>query len=188
MQLILIQDGPQLEYNMYFIKLVILLLMYVLALIIHPILPLFKEVRLGKSNNANAELEEPRLPKWLSWFDTPDNSLLGDENWKNTHNASHWSMLAWLYRNTLYGFKWTVLAHKVTIPVHAGNLDINHHTKTFGYLKINDGNAWQYKLVKPFLGKVLILNLGWLLDPYVKNPELKNTQPLALYSLSIRLK
>ena len=94
---------------MYFIKLAILLVMYVLALIIHPILPLFKEVRLGKSNNANAELEEPRLPKWLSWFDTPDNSLLGDENWKNNHSGNHWSMAAWLYRNTLYGFKWTVL-------------------------------------------------------------------------------
>jgi hypothetical protein len=67
------------------------------------------------------------LPRWMSWFQTPDNSLDNSPTWV----AEHWSRLrikydwpiwrkrlyrylqrvAWLYRNTGYGFNCSVLAY-----------------------------------------------------------------------------
>ena len=44
----------------------------VLALILAPVLPLF----------ANSD---GWLPKWLWWFQTPDNSLDGDQGWITEH-------------------------------------------------------------------------------------------------------
>jgi hypothetical protein len=153
------------------------------AYLITPLLPLFATSRMGAIDNANGQANEPRLPNWLSWFMTPDNSLYGDNNWKaNNYYTKHWSMVAWLYRNSLYGFKWNVLA----IPIQkertvTGNLLINHHTKTYGSFYIKQANgAWQYKLVKPIASKILILNIGWLLDDV--------NQKRALFMFSPRLK
>lgn len=52
------------------------------------------------------------LPEWLSWWQTPDNSLDGDEPWrsgrrpfaKNTGWRRYVNRIAWLYRNSMYGY------------------------------------------------------------------------------------
>lgn len=52
------------------------------------------------------------LPSWLSWWQTPDNSLDGDEPWqagrrpfaKNTGICRYLNRVAWLYRNSMYGY------------------------------------------------------------------------------------
>ena len=43
----------------------------VFATLIAPLLPLFATVQLGASDNGNARLAEPRLPKWLNWLLKP---------------------------------------------------------------------------------------------------------------------
>jgi hypothetical protein len=155
------------------------------AYLITPLLPLFASLRDGNLDNANKTGEALRLPTWLSWFDTPDNSLWGDNNWLLAHpKGTHWDQAAWLYRNSLYGFKWSVLAapanNKVCLTIE-GSTNLNHHTKTFGVMRIKRGDGyWQYKCVKPFMGRVLILNFGWLLD----DPS----QEKALFMFSPRLK
>ena len=166
----------------YLLYLLLYIPVQLFAYLITPLLPLFAVQRLGKSDNANAYLVEPRLPLWLSWLDTPDNSLLGDSGWKATHDGKYWSRVGWLLRNNLYGFKWNVLAMPIQhTRTTTGNPLINHHTKTFGSLSIKQENgAWQYKLVKPMLGKILVLNVGWLLDDV--------SQERALFMLSPRLK
>ena len=153
------------------------------AYLITPLLPLFAVMRLGKSDNASAYRVEPRLPEWLSAFDTPDNSLWGDGNWMRSRDASsYWSMVGWLYRNSLYGFKWNVLSMPIEeAPFVYGNTNINHHTQTYGAFIITQLNgAWQYKLVRPLFGRILVLNIGWLLDDV--------SQERALFMLSPRIK
>jgi hypothetical protein len=76
------------------------LLAYVLA----PLLPLFAAPVLGPTDNNTATSVEPRLPTWLNWFMTPDNSLYGDQTFKGNHPPSYWSQVLWLWRNPAYGF------------------------------------------------------------------------------------
>lgn len=91
----------------FLIYLVVGELFGLLAWVVAPILPMFATMQDGWSDNSHYRAVEPRLPWWLGWFMTPDNSLWGDN--------------------------------------------------------------------------------GWLLDPYVKNPETVKTQPRALYLFSPRV-
>ena len=125
----------------YIILLILYLSMQVFTYIITPILPLFAVCRSGGCNNNAYQAEGLRLPVWLSWFDTRDNSLCGDSRWEQTHNCCYWSKVAWLYRNSLYGFKWTVLS----LP--EGHKD-----------------AWQWHKKYYFKTFYLDLNFGWMLD------------------------
>lgn len=166
----------------YLLYLLLYIPVQLFAYLITPLLPLFAVYRLGSIDNASRQGSEPRLPLWLSWFDTPDNSLAGDDNFYRINGGGYLSKVKWLYRNNLYGFKWDVLAMPIQhTRTTTGNPLINHHTKTYGSLSIKQENgAWQYKLVKPMLGKILVLNIGWLLDDV--------SQERALFMLSPRLK
>lgn len=77
-----------------------------------PILPAFREDRHGPIDNNHGTAIEPRLPKWLAWFDTDDNSLYGDHGWKTKHTKDHtsyWGMVGWLLRNGGHGFNYKVI-------------------------------------------------------------------------------
>lgn len=80
-----------------------------LAMLLAPLLPAFSVVRWGKLDNNNAEGIGPRLPLWLAWFDTPDNSLSGDYGWSHAHpKTTYFDMVRWLWRNPAYGFAWAL--------------------------------------------------------------------------------
>lgn len=78
----------------------------IICVIVTPFLPAFAT-------------KDGKLPKWLKWFDTPDNSLDGDSGWKEKHSLwvkvlPEWTQtyvarVFWLYRNPLYGFSISVL-------------------------------------------------------------------------------
>lgn len=125
----------------YLLYIILYVPIQVLTYSITPLLPLVSEYRIGWCNNNHYLAESHRLPVWLSWFDTPDNSLCGDQKWEQTHDCGYWSKVAWLYRNSLYGFKWTVLS----LP--AGHPD-----------------AWQWHKKFYFKHFYLDLNFGWMLD------------------------
>ena len=159
---------------MYWLALLLSLVMQIIAWLVTPVLPLFREERFGLSYNGTAQRVAPRLPMWLAWFDTPDNDLLGDYRWMSEHTGSYWSMVGWLYRNSLYGLKWTVLARDVQqVRWVQGNPDIGYQGSRFGTLSIRQPNgAWQFKIVKPLFGKVFEGNFGWLLDDTSKQRAL----------------
>jgi hypothetical protein len=174
----------------WFIYLIFSLLMQLVALVVTPLLPPFARDEFGWTNNNSGSGVEPRLPHWLRWFDTLDNSLLGDENWKATHDGGYWSRVAWLYRNMLYGLKWTVLAAPVTQTDvwWEGDPSINKNNGRYGFLRVRMGKYWEIKIVrKLFGGYGLMLDIGWLLNPYCTNAQLHKTQPLALFQFSPRL-
>jgi hypothetical protein len=141
----------------------------------------------GPISNNNGFATEPRLVGEYADYMTYDNSLWGDDNWRLENPAfkTPERMTAWLERNTLYTYKRDVLGmptqDKCLERTVTGNLQINHHTKTYGSFYIKQANgAWQYKSVTRLFNKSLIVNLGWLLDD--------ESQKLALFMLSIRLK
>lgn len=137
------------------------------ALLVTPLLPAFAAPRLGPVNNNNGTAVEPRLPRWLAWFDTPDNSLLGDSGWRATHGGGYGAQVAWLYRNSLYGFKWGPIAAPMSVDrVIKGDPTINRNNGHYGVLRIAMGDYWQWKCVQPLgaTGYCWMINLGWLLD------------------------
>lgn len=178
----------------FLIYLVVGELFGLLAWIVAPILPLFATMQDGWSDNSHYRAVEPRLPWWLGWFMTPDNSLWGDNGWQTKHCPnfkSYWGMVKWLCRNRAYGFSWTVLACPVGDPAAAvvdGDLNIDRNNGRFGSFRIVLGDYWQRKWVTRIgnTDYLVSLNVGWLLDPYVKNPETVKAQPLALYLFSPR--
>lgn len=95
----------------YAFSVVVYMPFFVLALLAAPFLPLFARPHPGSIDNNNGHAIEPRLPRWLAWFQTPDNSLLGDSNWKATHDGSYLAQVQWLWRNPAYGFAWSPLAY-----------------------------------------------------------------------------
>jgi len=151
----------------WLIYLLALFVMSVIAIFITPLLPLFARPRLGPIDNNHGQAVEPRLPNWLSWFDTPDNSLLGDASWKACHDGSYGSQVAWLYRNSLYGFKWGPIAAPMSEPrIITGDPTINRNNGHYGILRIRMAGYWQWKCVKPIgrTGRCWMINLGWMLD------------------------
>lgn len=77
--------------------LAVVLLRYPLA----PLAVLFRVSRYGQTDNGNGRGVEPRLPDWLSWLDTLDNSLWGDTGHRLRVGdpSRYWSMVRWLWRN-----------------------------------------------------------------------------------------
>lgn len=166
----------------YLLTLAAYLPVQLLTYLVTPLLPALAENRKGWLDNGNLWGVGPRLPLWLSWFDTPDNSLLGDSRWAAGHGGSYWNQVAWLYRNSLYGFKWTVLARDIEhVRWVQGDPQIGYKTPHFGVLRIKQPNgAWQFKAVQPLFGKVFEGNFGWLLDD--------TSKARALFMFSPRLK
>lgn len=70
------------------------------------------------------------LPPWLSWYQTPDNSLDGDAPWRegrrpfanNTGWRRYVNRVAWLYRNSMYGYANSIVGFSKSNP---GNLFMN---------------------------------------------------------------
>lgn len=91
-------------YFYYVFLSIISLPITLLGLILAPILPLFASHEYGWCDNHSHQDFEPRLPKWLSWFMTPDNSLWGDATFITINGTTYWSMVKWLWRNPAYSF------------------------------------------------------------------------------------
>ncbi|MBS1189059.1 MAG: hypothetical protein H6R10_851 [Rhodocyclaceae bacterium] len=172
----------------YFIYLIAALAMEIVSLPLAFILPFF-------ARNA-------RLPRWLSWFQTPDYSLEGDGGWQNEHwqwrkrlsdlLCIYVGYMGWLLRNRAYGFKWSVLAAPVDQDAlrSEGDLSIKNrdHAKA-GWFRVWMKGYWQYKRIWQIPGQTLcvMLNFGWQLDNYITDPTLHLTRPKALFMFSPRV-
>lgn len=159
------------------------------------VLPYFAEMREGPCDNNNAIRVEPRLPRWLSWFDTFDNSLYGDHGWRTEHRPDDWNTIAgmgaWLRRNPAYGFERSILAaiikpsDKVT---YYGDPSIQDKPKgKTGWCFTRVGSYWNFYAILPTApGYCFILNFGWKLKTYAENPDRVKTQATAQYVFSPR--
>jgi hypothetical protein len=146
----------------YLVYLFIYLFMLCVAALLTPFLPMFASIRVGGINNDDHQGAGLRLPLWLSWFDTPDNALTGDEAFEAAHPmGTYWDMVTWLYRNPLYGFKWTVLG----APMEGLRVT---------YVGDRIYFADKYFQIRTQSG----LTFGWILDAYYRRT---NSQQKAIF-------
>lgn len=96
-------------------------------------------------------------------------------------------MLSWLWRNRLYGLRWSIMAAPIDRKsiVYDGNLDIkNRKNAVSGVLKIKMNEYWQYKrIIELPNNKCIQINLGWIIDPFIKD---KHKSGKAIFTSSIR--
>lgn len=83
-------------YLIYIALVPISLLVTLLGLILAPILPLFAQYEFGWCDNHSRLDFEPRLPNWLNWFMTPDNSLFGDATFVAINGIGYFAQVKWL--------------------------------------------------------------------------------------------
>ena len=122
-------------YLVYLLLVPCSLLLTLLAVILAPVLPIFAKPLMGWCDNHSYEAVEPRLPIWLNWFMTPDNSLNGDATFAQLHAPSYWSQVLWLWRNPAYSFGLRYLAVPYTTDVKGDKtIKDNQHAK--------EGCAW----------------------------------------------
>ena len=109
------------------------------------------------------------LPSWLSWYQTPDNSLDGDAPWRdgrrpfadNTGWRRYLNRIAWLYRNSMYGYANSVvgfskdesgvLVRSFEAPAGSG--------KPKGY-ETTGGPLLKWKVI--YKGKVKAFQMFWI--------------------------
>lgn len=173
---------------MWFLLLPASLAFEILGKLLCPVLPLFAQTRAGALDNASGWGREPRLPRWLAWFDTPDNSLWGDTGWRTQHCPNHWDdylgMVGWLWRNTGGGFS-LALSRVVWRSTVTWSGDPHVSPGRPGTFRAKAGAAWQYKTVRQFGGWAFYLNVGWLMDAMVKDGS---TWAVCAYKFSPKLK
>jgi len=145
--------------------------MNILALILAPVLPLFAANTYGWLDNHSKQGFGPRLPNWLSWFQTPDNDLYGDETFVSLNGKSYWSMVKWLLRNPLYAFAIRYL-QPIYFTTYVGNTSIkdNDNAKS-GWCFVTANGLFQFRYIKqiPFTARCVLINLGWNIMALVDN-------------------
>lgn len=173
---------------------------YLLAMLVAPILPLFSVTRFGWSNNRSVILLEPRLPNWLFWFDTSiDNSLYGDDGHKERWPSiwdTYLGQVLWLWRNPAAGFSWSVLSAVVIeqttyqLTETGAGIKTDKGQGTLGSFLITSSNGYfQYRIVKKLFGnKIWTFDAGWLLDVYIKNPTQVKTQSQAPFQFQPQIR
>ena len=151
------------------VMILVTLATYVLA----PVLPLFAQDRLGFLDNATRYGRGAYLPTWLSWFQTFDNSLDGDEGWRIEHAqwrfklpqalAVYVGRIGWLWRNPGYGFGLVQITQQDCISfLCSGDPSVSDSPLHEGHFTISTARYWQLRYVKRLTAtKCLYLNLGW---------------------------
>ena len=175
----------------YLVFLIASLLVEVVARIIAPVLPAFATMQPGKTDNNNSFATEPRLPRWLAWFQTPDNSLWGDTGWRTIHYPnydSYWGMVRWLWRNSATGFARSVLARGVFLRdvKYTGNPKVTaERPGIFDTFRATDGSTWQFKKAFPLWGKNIGFNFGWQINSMIESGQ---DYDLCHYKFSVKIK
>ena len=160
-------------YIKYILLVPISLVITLLALIFAPVMVLFAEQQEGWLDNGSMWGIGPRLPTWLNWFMTPDNSLCGDATFKAINGCSYWSKVKWLWRNPAYSFALeTLFVPYDTVVKGDPTIKDNDNAKEGWCLVVSNG-LFQLRYVKRIFStsRCLYCNFGWnimgLADPNV---------------------
>ena len=161
-------------YLYYAILVPISLLISLVAMIIAPILPLFASQQEGKLDNGSSYGLGPRLPGWLSWFQTPDNSLDGDATFERLNGISYWSKVKWLWRNPAYSFALRYLKAPYETAVKGDKTIKDNDNAKSGWCLVHANGLFQFTSVTPIgFSRCIYVNLGWNIRALVDD----NVQP-----------
>jgi len=159
-------------YIKYFFLAIFSLPVTLLALLLAPILPLFAYEQIGLIDNNSRVGLGPRLPFWLSLFQTPDNSLYGDESFKTINGTSYLSQVKWLMRNPAYSYGLRYLTNTNAVFIGDNTIKDNDNAKQ-GWCLCHAEDTFQFTLVQPIgFSRCIYVNLGWniraLVDDNIK--------------------
>ena len=148
-------------YLTYIFLVPLSLLTTLLGLILAPILPLFAQHELGWCDNHSYQAFEPRLPKWLNWFMTPDNTLNGDATFERLNGTGYFSKVKWLWRNPAYSFALRYLSFPYEVVVK-GDISIKDNDKAkAGWCYVTANGLFQFRWVRPIgFGRCIYCNFG----------------------------
>lgn len=160
-------------YLIYLILIPISLFLTLIAVIFAPVMPKFATIQLGWCDNHAYLAEEPRLPKWLNWFMTPDNSLDGDATFKRLNPPCYWSQVKWLWRNPAYSFALKYLHSPYDTSVKGDPTIKDNDNAKKGWCFIKANGLFQFTWIAPIgFARCFRVTLGWnimgLVDPNVK--------------------
>jgi len=162
-----------------------------------PIVALFARQRLGYLENGTDYGIGYFLPDYLNLFQTPDNSLDGDEGWRTKHwqwrfklpklLATYVGRVGWLWRNHGYGYGLITLVNSDSTNVAiTGNPNVGVDPLVTGELLIDDGTYFQYRKVKQLSANyALYMNLGWNIKGLYESP--KGTTQVCTFAFSPRI-
>ena len=169
------------KYITYAVMAVFSLILTAFAMLIAPVLPIFAKNENGPLDNATSYGQGMRLPQWMSWLMTPDNSLEGDGGWKNEHwqwrfkfpapIASYIGYVGWLWRNPAYSFGMKYIDGTQNVTMKGDNSIGDNQTAKEGSVYVECEKLFQYVYIKRIFNtnKCVYVNLGWniraLLDP-----------------------
>jgi hypothetical protein len=149
-------------YLVYLILIPISLLLTLLALILAPVLPLFAKDALGWLDNGSRFGVGPRLPKWLNWFMTPDNSLDGDATFERINGIGYWSKVKWLWRNPAYAFALEYVYKPYTVTIKGDNSIKDNDNAKAGWCLVHANGLFQFTSVTPIgFSRCIYVVLGW---------------------------
>ena len=182
-------------YILYPFLAVLSLIMSALAYILAPILPFFASIKDGPLYNGTEFGPGPRLPRWLGWFMTPDNSLDGDHGWQTEHwqwrfkfspaIAAYIGQVGWLWRNPAYAFAITYIDGS-TKPDYTGDKLIQDNDNArAGYLLVKAGKLFQFVWIKRIgsTNRCIYVNIGWNIRALLHNVNLtKNYRATFVFS------
>ena len=146
------------------------LLLTLVAILLAPIMVLFKVEKEWWCDNHSYRAVGPVLPSWFNWFMTPDNTLEGDAAFHKINGVGYLSRVKWLWRNPAYSFALRYLTPEYITKTY-GDITIkdNDNAKA-GWCFVTANGLFQFRWVKP-IGylRCIYVNFGWnvfgLADP-----------------------
>ena len=149
-------------YIWYVILVPISLLLTLVAVLLAPAMPLFAVQKDGWLLNHSVWGIGPRLPTWLNWFMTPDNSLDGDETFQQINGRSYWSKVKWLWRNPAYSFGLRNLSNPYYTKVRGDKTIKDNDNAKAGWCLVHANGLFQFTVVAPIgFSRCVYINLGW---------------------------
>lgn len=150
-------------YIKYILLVPISLVFTLIALITAPLMVLFAEQRDGWLDNGSIWGIGPRLPTWLNWFMTPDNSLDGDYTFQQVNGRSYWSKVKWLWRNPAYSFALVNLCVPYTTEVLGDKTIKDNDNAKEGWCLVHANGLFQFTCVKRIFSssRCIYVNMGW---------------------------
>lgn len=174
-------------YLTYPILVPISLLITLIAVVLAPILPIFAVQKDGWLDNHSIWGIGPRLPTWLNWFMTPDNSLDGDATFQAINGRSYWAKVKWLWRNPAYSFALRYIQAPYITHVYGDPTIKDNDNAKEGWCFVISNGLFQLRIVKRIFStnRCFYCNFGWgimgLADPNLQ-PKPQEWQATFVFS------
>lgn len=149
-------------FKYFWLALFNLLMTIFIAYPFAPLMVLLASDQEGWLDNHSKRGIGPRLPWYLNWFMTPDNSLDGDATFENINGVSYWAKVKWLWRNPGYSIGLRYLEAPFETSV-LGDVTIkdNDNAKA-GWCYVTANGLFQFTWVKSIgFSRCLYWNFGW---------------------------